>query len=109
LWGSPGCVGFFLFPAGPRAREPIVPLSLFRDRTFSAAIVATMAIAFSVFSATIYLPRFYQVVRGDSATASGYETWPLLLGLIGGSIISGRLISRTGRYRRLIRTAAVLM
>ena len=92
-----------------RAREPIVPLSLFRDRTFSASIVATMAIAFSIFSATIYLPRYYQVVRGVGATESGYEVWPLLLGLIGGSIISGRLISRTGRYRKLIIGAATMM
>ena len=117
-WLSPDVGGLLLLAAvvgvlfvlvESRAREPIVPLGLFRDRTFTAAILATMAIAFSIFSATIYLPRYYQVVRGVSATASGYETWPLLLGLIGGSIISGRLISKTGRYRRLIRGAAVLM
>ena len=104
-----GLVGALFVLVESRAREPIVPLGLFSDRTFSAAIVATMAIAFSVFSATIYLPRFYQVVRGVSATASGYETWPLLLGLIGGSILSGRWISRTGRYRRLIITASLMM
>jgi EmrB/QacA subfamily drug resistance transporter len=85
-----------------RAKQPIVPLELFRDRSFSASIGVTLMIAIGMFAAIIYLPRFYQVVRGESATASGYETWPLLLGLIGGSVVAGRLISRTGRYRFII-------
>ncbi len=85
-----------------RAKQPIVPLELFRERTFSASIGVTLMIAIGMFAAIIYLPRFYQVVRGDSATASGYETWPLLLGLIGGSVVAGRLISRTGRYKFII-------
>jgi EmrB/QacA subfamily drug resistance transporter len=92
-----------------RARQPIVPLTLFRDRTFSASIVATLAVAVGMFAAIIYLPRFYQVVRGVSATQSGYETWPLLVGLIGGSIVAGRLISRTGRYRHLVVGSTVLL
>jgi len=90
-----------------RARQPIVPLDLFRDRIFSASVGTTLMIAISMFAAIIYLPRYYQVVRGDSATHAGYETWPLLLGLIGGSVVAGRLISRTGRYRWIVRASAV--
>jgi EmrB/QacA subfamily drug resistance transporter len=92
-----------------RATQPIVPLTLFRDRTFSASIVATMAVSIGLFAGIIYLPRFYQVVRGVSATQSGYETWPLLVGLIGGSVLTGRLISRTGKYRKLVVVSAVLL
>jgi EmrB/QacA subfamily drug resistance transporter len=92
-----------------RARQPIVPLTLFRDRTFSASIAVTLMISMGMFAAIIYLPRFYQVVRGVSATQSGYETWPLLVGLIGGSVVAGRLISRTGRYRHIIVASAALM
>jgi EmrB/QacA subfamily drug resistance transporter len=83
-----------------RARQPIVPLTLFRDRTFSASIAATLMVAIGMFAAIIYLPRYYQVVQGVSATQSGYMTWPLLLGLIGGSVVTGRLISRTRKDRR---------
>jgi EmrB/QacA subfamily drug resistance transporter len=90
-----------------RARQPIVPLALFRERTFTASVAVTLMVSIGMFAAIIYLPRFYQVVRGDSATASGYETWPLLLGLIGGSVLTGRLISRTGRYKFIIVGSAV--
>jgi EmrB/QacA subfamily drug resistance transporter len=92
-----------------RAREPIVPLDLFRGRTYSAAMLAVFLVGFGMFSAVIYLPRFYQVVRGVSATQSGYEIWPLLVGLIGGSILTGQLISRTGRYKAYLVGAPVLM
>lgn len=115
-WGSFEVGGLLLIGAAlialfivieTRARQPIVPLALFRDRIFSASVTVTLMIAIGMFAAIIYLPRFYQVVRGDSATASGYETWPLLLGLIGGSVVAGRLISRTGRYKFIIVGSAV--
>src|SRR5205823_2204355 len=59
-------------------------------------------IALGMFSAIIFLPRYYQAVRGISATASGYMMWPLLVGLMGGSVASGILVSRIGRYKRLV-------
>jgi EmrB/QacA subfamily drug resistance transporter len=117
-WGSPevgglmavgvALLGLFVW-IEHRAAQPIVPLSLFRNRTFSASILATLAVSIGLFAGIIYLPRFYQVVRGVSATQSGYETWPLLVGLIGGSVLTGRLISRTGRYRKLVVASAVLL
>ena len=63
---------------------------------------AVFCLGFGMFTAVIYLPRFYQVVRGVSATQSGYEIWPLLVGLMGGSILAGQLISRTGKYKALM-------
>jgi EmrB/QacA subfamily drug resistance transporter len=117
-WGSFEVGGLLLIGAAllvlfvyveSRARQPIVPLTLFRNRTFSASIATTLMISIGMFSSIIYLPRFYQVVKGVSATQSGYETWPLLVGLIGGSVLAGRLISRFGRYRYLIVGSAVFM
>jgi EmrB/QacA subfamily drug resistance transporter len=85
-----------------RAKEPIVPLNLWRARTYAGSLVATFFAAFGFFSATIFLPRFYQVVKGDSATVSGWELIPLLVGVIGASIISGQIVARTGKYKALL-------
>jgi EmrB/QacA subfamily drug resistance transporter len=85
-----------------RAKQPIMPLQLFRSRSFSVTNAAVFMIALGMFSAIIFLPRYYQAVRGISATASGYMMWPLLVGLMGGSVASGILVSRIGRYKRLV-------
>jgi EmrB/QacA subfamily drug resistance transporter len=92
-----------------RTAEAIVPIDLWRDRTYAASILSTFFVSFGFFGAIIFLPRFFQVVRGDSATASGYELFPLLIGLIGSSIISGFIVSRTGRYKVLVITGLVIM
>jgi EmrB/QacA subfamily drug resistance transporter len=91
-----------------RVREPLIPLDLFTNRTTAATNLAVFFLGFGMFTAVIYLPRFYQVVRGVSATESGYEIWPLLVGLMGGSILAGQLISRTGRYRILLVSSLVI-
>jgi EmrB/QacA subfamily drug resistance transporter len=92
-----------------RAKEPIVPLRLWRIRTYAASLVATFFVSFGFFGAVIFLPRWFQVVRGESATASGYLLFPLLIGLIGSSIISGQIVSRTGRYKLLMLASMVIM
>ncbi|MFN2484040.1 MAG: MDR family MFS transporter, partial [Candidatus Limnocylindria bacterium] len=85
-----------------RAREPIVPLGLFANRTFSISVAASFLAAFGFFGAVVFLPRWFQVVRGASATESGYQTLALLVGLIGSSVLSGQIVSRTGRYKLLM-------
>jgi EmrB/QacA subfamily drug resistance transporter len=92
-----------------RAKEPIVPLGLWRDRTYASSLLATFLISFGFFAAVIFLPRWFQVVRHESAMASGYMLLPLLVGLIGSSIVSGWLVSRTGRYKPIILTGIALM
>jgi EmrB/QacA subfamily drug resistance transporter len=92
-----------------RAKEPIIPLGMFRNRTYTASIVSTFLVSFGFFGAIIFLPRWFQFVNGSSATESGYQIFPLLIGLIGSSIISGILVSRTGRYKAIILTGLVLM
>ena len=85
-----------------RADEPILPLSLFRNRSISVSLLAVFLAGFGFFAAIIFIPRWFQVVLGSSATESGYQILPLLAGLIISSVVSGQIISRTGRYRWLI-------
>src|SRR6202158_4845591 len=98
----------FLF-VETRAKEPIIPLDLFRDRDYAVSMAAVFAFGIAMFAAVIFMPRFYQTVRGISATASGYYIWPLLVGLMGGSIGTGLLISKVGRYKWLMTGGGVIM
>ncbi len=82
-----------------RASEPVLPLPLFRRRTFSIANAATFVLGFSMFGAIIYVPLYLQIVKGATPTASGLLMLPMMVGIIGTSIISGRMISRVGRYK----------
>ena len=91
-----------------RVTEPIVPLSLFRIRSFSVSISAVFLSAFGFFAAVVFLPRWFQVVNGSSATESGYQILPLLGGLIISAVASGQIVSRTGHYRWLIFGALII-
>src|SRR5581483_7329984 len=82
-----------------RATEPILPLELFRNRTFSVTSIIGFIIGLALFGAVTYLPVFLQIVKGRTPTASGLLLTPMMGGLLITSIASGRLISRFGRYR----------
>lgn len=101
-------LALFLF-AETKAKEPIIPLDLFKNRDYAVSMAAVFAFGSAMFAAVIFMPRFYQTVRGISATESGYYIWPLLVGLMGGSIGTGLLISRLGRYKWLMTAGAVVM
>jgi EmrB/QacA subfamily drug resistance transporter len=83
-----------------RAVEPILPLRLFRNRIFSVSSGIGFAIGFAMFGAIVFLPVYLQIVRGVSPTQSGLELLPLMVGLLIASIVSGRRITTTGRYKR---------
>ena len=85
-----------------RVEDPIVPLNLFRLRTFSISVAAMFLAAFGFFTLIIFLPRWFQTVAGDSALASGLSLLPLLAGLIGSAIASGQIVARIGRYKLLM-------
>ena len=105
-----GLIGTVLFiVAESRAKEPIVPLDLWRNRTYSASMVSTFFAAFAFFGAIVFLPRWFQVVESFSPTNSGLAALPLMVGLIASSIVSGFLVSRTGRYKWLLVGAIALM
>jgi EmrB/QacA subfamily drug resistance transporter len=107
-WGSPIIVG--LAAAGlaligtfvwqeRRAAEPIIPLSLFASPIFRVASSMGFLIGLAMFGAIIFIPLFLQLVYGVSPTSSGLRMLPLMLGLLTASIVSGRIISRIGRYK----------
>ncbi|HUX80866.1 MAG TPA: MDR family MFS transporter [Candidatus Paceibacterota bacterium] len=82
-----------------RAKEALIPLSLFRNSIFRVSSLLSLISGIAMFAAIIYLPEYQQVVRGYSATKSGLLMLPLVFGLFLASIVSGRLISHTGKYR----------
>jgi EmrB/QacA subfamily drug resistance transporter len=82
-----------------RAPEPIIPLSLFDSPVFRVAIALGFLIGLAMFGAIIFIPVFLQLVYGVSPTSSGLRMLPLMAGLLGASVLSGRAISRIGRYK----------
>lgn len=82
-----------------RAAEPIIPLRLFRDSVFNVTGLVGAVVGVALFGAASYLPTYLQMVDGVSATESGLLMLPMMMGIVGGSVVSGQLITRTGRYR----------
>jgi EmrB/QacA subfamily drug resistance transporter len=82
-----------------RAREPVLPPKLLRNRVFAVTSAVGFVVGFALFGAVTYLPLFLQVVRGASPTGSGLQLVPLMGGLLITSIGSGQVISRTGHYK----------
>jgi EmrB/QacA subfamily drug resistance transporter len=107
-WGSPTILGLagtgaLLLGAfavqEQRASEPVLPPRLFRDPVFRVATATLFLIGVAMFGAIVFLPLFLQVVVGASATSSGLLLLPLMAGIVASSVVVGRVISRTGRYR----------
>jgi len=107
-WGSPTVVAlaaggalllalFALFER--RAPEPVLPPRLFRNRVFAVTSLVGLIVGFALFGAVTYLPLFLQVVKGATPTGSGLQLVPLMGGLLVTSIVSGQVITRTGRYK----------
>jgi EmrB/QacA subfamily drug resistance transporter len=82
-----------------RASEPILPMRLFRNRVFTTTTLAALFVGAAMYGGIVYLPVFLQVVTGSSATSSGLLLLPLMAGMMSTSILSGRVIARTGRYK----------
>ena len=82
-----------------RAKEPILPLRLFKNQTFSLTSALGFIIGAGMFGAIVMLPLYLQVVKGNSATSAGLKLIPLMLGIVTMSIFSGKQISATGKYK----------
>jgi MFS family permease len=91
-------IGAFLLQER-RAAEPVIPLRLFRSGPFSVTNGVAFLVGIAMFGALTFLPLFLQIVDGASPTGSGLLMLPLMGGLLTASIVSGRLITRIGRYR----------
>lgn len=82
-----------------KAAEPVLPLGLFRVRTFTLCSVISFIVGFAMFGAMVYLPTFLQVVQGVSPTLSGVHMLPMVVGMLLSSTVSGQIVSRTGRWK----------
>lgn len=107
-WDSVQILGLFVVAIGVgiaflaierRAAEPTLPLDLFRNRIFTASAIITFLTMAGMYGAILYIPLFVQDVLGQSATDSGVILEPMMVGVIVVSIVSGQLLSRTGRYK----------
>ncbi|MGW5732316.1 MULTISPECIES: DHA2 family efflux MFS transporter permease subunit [Streptomyces] len=107
-WGSPqiialavlGVVLAVVFVAiERRAAEPVIPMKLFRVRTFTLSAIISFVVGFAMFGAMTYLPTFLQVVQGVSPTMSGVHMLPMVIGMLISSTASGQIVSRTGRWK----------
>ncbi|MFR0352327.1 DHA2 family efflux MFS transporter permease subunit [Streptomyces sediminimaris] len=107
-WGSPQIIGLIVLgvvlgaafvAVERRAAEPVLPLKLFRIRTFALSAVISFIVGFAMFGAMTYLPTFLQVVRGVTPTMSGVYMLPMVFGMLLSSTVSGQIVSRTGRWK----------
>jgi EmrB/QacA subfamily drug resistance transporter len=105
--GVAALIGFFIQEG--RAEEPIIPLRLWKNKVFSVATGLEFLVGFAMFGAIIFLPLWLQTVGGASAQNSGLLILPLMAGLMISSIGSGRLITKTGRYKRFPVTGTALI
>ena len=117
-WGDPRTVTFlvvgiifaFLFYLQEkRAKEPILPLHLFKNHTFNLTSVLGAVIGAGMFGAIVMLPLYMQVVKGYSASSAGLKLIPMMLGIVTMSIYSGKTISKHGHYKRFPVIGAVIM
>lgn len=116
-WTHPDILSLFAFSAATgvifvmierKVREPILPLGLFRIPAFSLTTLASFIIAMSFMGTIVYLPLYLQLGLGFQATNSGLLLLPLMAGLITSATLSGRYVSRTGKYKGMMFAGAVI-
>jgi EmrB/QacA subfamily drug resistance transporter len=110
-WGSKeailcyaiGAIGtlMFIFIEHLMKDHALIPLRLFKNSTFSVAILGGVIVGVAMFGAITMIPQYMQVVRGYTPTEAGLLMLPLMVGIMGGSVVSGQITSRTGRYKML--------
>lgn len=91
-----------------KAKEPIIPLSLFKNRTFTLAVVASISVGTAMYGGSVFLSQYMQLSRGATPTQSGLLTLPLVVGLLASSMVVGNLISRYGKWKGYIIAGSVL-
>ncbi|MGN6613159.1 MAG: MDR family MFS transporter [Angustibacter sp.] len=96
--GAIGVVAFFLAERS-MSDEALIPLRLFKDRTVSISTVANIVIGMGMFGGIVSIPLYLQIVRGSTPTEAGLQLLPMTLGIMSASVVSGQLISKTGRYK----------
>lgn len=111
-WQTPALVAFGVAALAAawrterRARQPIIPLTLFRQRTVALAVLASVAVGVALFGTTVFLTQYMQFARAKTPTESGLLTIPLVAGLFVASTLGGRFVTRTGHYKKLMLAGA---
>ncbi len=117
-WGSSVIIGLIVatviavaafVSAERKAAEPIMSPHLFRDRNFNLTTIAGLITGIAMFGAMAYLPTYLQMVTGANATKAGFLMIPMMIGLLVSSVVSGQLVSKTGRYKWLPITGTLLV
>jgi EmrB/QacA subfamily drug resistance transporter len=85
-----------------RAKEPIIPMTLFRNRTFTLSVIGSIAVGIAMFGATVYLAQYMQLARGATPTQSGLLTIPMIAGLLISSTVGGTLVTKTGKWKPIM-------
>src|SRR5439155_17736174 len=116
-WNSPEVLGLLaiaavmggiFFVIEGREKHAIVPFGLWKNRTFAVSMITAFFVAFGMFGAILYVPLIYQGVLGIPATNSGLLITPMMVGLVGASLLTGQIITRVQRYR-LVGTVGILV
>ncbi|WP_068273989.1 MDR family MFS transporter [Aldersonia kunmingensis] len=92
-----------------KAKSPIIPLKIVTERTTGLAIIASIAVGLGMFGATTFLGQYFQIARGFSPTEAGMLTIPLVIGMLAGSVVSGQIITRYGKWKPFVILGAVLL
>jgi EmrB/QacA subfamily drug resistance transporter len=92
-----------------KVSQPIIPLKIISERTTALAIVASVAVGVAMFGSSTFLGQYYQVARGATPTEAGLLTLPMIAGNLVGSVVSGQLISRYGKWKRFLIGGTVLL
>lgn len=100
--------GLFFIMVERKAAEPILPMSLFSIKAFSTSMVSSFCISMAFMGTIMFLPPYLQFALGVKATNSGFTLIPMMVGLIIGATIAGRLVTRTGKYRYILLGGATL-
>jgi EmrB/QacA subfamily drug resistance transporter len=102
-------LGLVFLVVESRAAQPIVPLRLFRNATITLTSLASLFVGVAMFAGTVFLSQYFQLARGETPTMSGLMTIPLIAGLFVSSMVSGRIITRTGRWKGFLVAGGLLV
>ncbi|WWQ69635.1 MDR family MFS transporter (plasmid) [Streptomyces sp. Q6] len=109
LVGASLVLGLVFLYVETKSSEPIIPLRLFRNRTIALASLASLFAGVALFAGTVFFSQYFQLARGDSPTKSGLMTIPFIAGLFIASTVSGRYITRTGKWKGWLLAGGVLL
>ncbi|WP_392894893.1 MFS transporter [Streptomyces sp. LN699] len=107
--GGSIALGLLFVLVESKAAEPIIPLSLFRNRTIALSSIASLFVGVAMFTGTVFFSQYFQLARDKSPTMSGVMTIPMIAGLFVSSTVSGQVITKTGKWKAWLLCGGVLV